>query len=58
MKSLLRQQYKTKVVQIPPYVLKAEIKKANSKLNAVYTRIQQAEQTSFAFGNPMKPTQR
>ena len=50
MKKLLTLQYRTKVVQIPAYVLLAEIKKANKLYKKVNYRIQCIEQKAFNFG--------
>jgi hypothetical protein len=50
MKELFSQQYKTKIIEIPPYILRDEIKKANKKMREVNYRISCFEQTSFNFG--------
>lgn len=50
MKELLTQQYKTKIVEIPSYILRDEIKKANSLLSATNRIIEAAENLTFRFG--------
>lgn len=50
MKELLTLQYKTKIVQIPAYVLRDEIKKANKLMKIVNHKISCSEQTAFSFG--------
>lgn len=50
MKELLTQQYRTKIVEIPAYILRDEIKKANSLLSATDRIIEAAENLTFRFG--------
>ena len=53
MQTLLTQQYKTKVVEIPPYILRDEIKTARRKLKEINYKIACIEQLAFNFGlNP------
>lgn len=53
MKALLRKQYHNKIVEIPPYILLDEIKKANNLLYMVNEKIRLTEQLNFAFGCPI-----
>lgn len=51
MKQLLREQYHTKVIQVPPYILLEEIQKASKLLKHTDEQIMFSEQHVFRFGS-------
>jgi hypothetical protein len=52
MQCLSLRQYHDKVIQIPPYILRDQIKKAQNILQLVNTEISRKEQQCFKFGEP------